>query len=167
MDSIKVSAIAVLAVLAALAAGAQPGTPEDRPAAGAPVTVAIRADKKTYSQRDPITLTLTAKNPGKSPVKLMFNSGMKYDFEIRKGKQPGGEAVWQWSRGRMFGQMILFSTLEPGKTLTFTEKFQPGEPAGDGKPLPTLEPGTYTATGFLALGGRAPRPMARTTFVVK
>jgi hypothetical protein len=63
--------------------------------------------------------------------------------------------------------MITYSTIDPGKSLTFVQTFAPGAPSGEGKPNATLEPGTYTATGILALAGRAPRPMASATFTVK
>ncbi len=138
-----------------------------QPPATAPVAVSLRTDKKAYHPKDPVKLTFTVKNPSKLPAKLNYSSGMKYDFEIRKGKTPVGEKVWQWAHGRMFAQMILQTTLEPGKQLVFTETFTPGEKDPLGKPTPCLEPGTYTATAVLALMGRAPRPMAQTTFTVK
>jgi hypothetical protein len=153
--------------VAILAGGAQPGAPAGDPSSSAPVAVSIKTDKKSYGPKDPIKLTMTVKNPGKSPVRLMFTSGMKYDLEIRKGKTRNGASMWQWSRGRMFTQMISNTTLDAGKTLTFAEAYAPGERGADGKPGPELEPGTYTATAVLATSGRTPRPMASTMFTVK
>lgn len=168
MISEKVLAVAACFCSAALAAFAQPERPAGSgPAASAPVTVSVRSDKKSYGPKDPIKLVLTARNAGKTAVKLMFSSGQKYDFEIRKGKTPSGERIWQWSAGRMFTQMVTWSTLQPSKSLTFTETFTPGETGPDGKPVKALDPGTYTATGIVATGGRTPRAMASTTFVVK
>ena len=161
--------MATLLCAAAGCARSQPIPPPGGapPAQGAPVVVSLRTDKKTVHSKDPVKLTLTVKNPSSTPVRLTFNSGMKYDYEIRKGKAPTGEKVWQWSKGRMFIQMILDSILEPGKSIVFTESYVPGAKDGDGKPLPELTPGTYTATGILTLSGRAPRPMASTTFTVR
>ena len=151
-----------------LGAGSQSTPPsEEGPATAGPVAVTLRSDKKIYGVKDAVKLTFVVKNPSKIPVKLTFSSGMKYDFEIRRGKTPSGEKVWQWAKGQMFAQMFLFSTLEAGKSMKFVEKFVPGEMRGDGKPSPELSPGTYTATAILELSGRAPRPMARTTFTVK
>ena len=162
--------VGVALLCGAIAASCQPPpkTPTEPPTTSAtPVTVSIATDKKTYTAKDPIKLTLTARNPLRTPVKLTFNSGMKYDFEIRKGKAPSTVRVWQWSHGRMFFQMITYVTVEPGKKLVYSETFTPGDKGPDGKPLPSLEPGTYTATAILALSGRAPRPMASATFTVK
>ena len=169
MVTSRLIVIAGILYLAAFDAAAQPVPPHaaGQPAAAAPVAVSVRTDKRVYLRRDPIKLTFTVKNPSKSPVKLNFANGMKYDFEIRKGKMPSGDRVWQWSHGRMFFQMVILTTLESGKQLTYAETFAPGENGLDGKPIPVMEPGTYSATAILALSGRAPRPMARTTFVVK
>jgi hypothetical protein len=149
-------------------AGQQPSPEPGGFAIGAnPVAVTLATDKKTYAAKEPVKLTLTAKNPSRVPVRLTFNSGMKYDFEIRKGKAPSGDRVWQWSRGRMFIQMVTFATVLPGKTLVFSETLTPGENGPDGKPVAELMPGTYTVTATLALPGRAPRPRASTTFTMK
>ena len=153
--------------MAAVGGAAQPEPAGGIGGVGTPVVGTLRLDKKAYAPTDKIKLTITFKNTSKSEVKLMFNSGMKYDIEIRKGKSTTGEVVWQWSRGRMFIQMITNNTLEPGKSLTFTEIYNPTEKTADGKPGHALDTGTYTATGILALGGRAPRPRAQATFNVK
>ena len=160
---------AALVCCAALAVRAQPVPPAggSRGRSTHPVSLILRADKKSYGEKDPIKLTLTAKCPAKTPVKLTFSSGMKYDFEIRKGKAPSGEKVWQWSRGHMFTEMVTNTTLDPAKPLSFSETFAPGEQGADGKPVPQLEPGVYRATGILTISGRAPRPMASTTFTVR
>jgi len=165
LQTIAAAAILLTPVLASLAQDTPPGGAP--PAPGAPVSVSLAADKKSYGAKDPVKLTLTAKNTKSMPAKLMFTSGMKYDFEIRKGKAAAGEKVWQWSKGRMFPQMVQTVTVEPGKSLVFKETYTPGDKDAMGKPLPELAPGTYTATGILAIGGRMPRPMASTVFTVK
>lgn len=144
-----------------------PASAGRKPAAGAPVTAKVTLDKRSYSVHSPIKLMLTARNTSREPVKMIFSSGMKYDFEIRSGKTPTGEQKWQWSRGRMFTMMVQFSTLEPGKSLIFSETYSPGAAGPDGKPLPDLAPGDYTAVGVLTVSGRAPRPIGTTTFTVK
>jgi len=161
----RFAAFAGVLCLAMAGAAAQPEPPGRAPAA-TPLAASVQTDKKTYRGKDPVKLTFTVKNPTKSPVKLMFG-GMKYDFEIRKGKSPSGEKIWQWSQGRMFAQIVTQTTLDPGKQLTYTETFTPGENGPTNKLIPALDPGIYTATGILTLIGRAPRPMAHTTFTVK
>jgi len=168
MKYFKIAATAGLLLTPILASMAQTTPPGGgAPGAGTPVSVSVTADKKTYQAKDPIKLTLTVKNTKSMPVKLLFSSGMKYDFEIRKGKGTTGERVWQWSKGRMFIQMLQEVSLEPGKSLVFSETYTPGNKDGYGKPLPELAPGTYTGTGILAISGRMPRPMASVGFTVK
>ena len=167
-----ISRLVVSAGLLCMSAFGACGQPEPLGAGGGPpattpVVVRLATDKKVYTRKDPIKLTLTVKNTSKSPVKLVIASGMKYDFEIRKGKTAAGPNVWQWSRGRMFAQMIMQMTMEPGKKQVYSETFAPGENGPEGKPVLALEPGTYTAAGVLEVSGRAPRPMAMTTFEVK
>lgn len=163
--------VALAAILCGTACCVQsqepPGPGSGPPAVSTPVGVKLQADKKTYNAKDPIKLTLTVTNPGTTPVKLMFGSGMKYEFEIHKGKTAAGEKVWQWSRGRMFTQMVTFTTLDAGKKLEFSEKYVPGDKGADGKVQAQLAPGTYTAVGILQLSGRAPRPSNVTTFTVR
>jgi Intracellular proteinase inhibitor len=159
------AALVMVAVISPIASNGQveptlPAKPVPPPGISIPVAVSVAADKKTYTTKDPIKLTLTAKNTGKKEVRLTFNNSMKYDFEIRKGKGTTGEKIWQWSHMRLFAQMVSFTSLDPGKTLTFSETYTPGEKGPDGQPLPSLAPGTYTASAILAIGGRAPRPSA-------
>ena len=155
--------LAALPVLSQIA----PSKDEARPSVATPVALTLRTDKKQYAAKDPIKFTITAKCPAKTPVKLMFGSGMKYDIEIRKAKAPATEKVWQWMRGRMFIQMVTFTTVSPDKPLVFNETFTPGEKGADGRVIAELTPGTYTATAVLALSGRAPRPTTSVTFSVR
>ncbi len=161
-----------MAAILCVAAVGLPGQPERSspgvsPGASLPVSVTIRTDKKTYGPMDPIKLNMFVKNGSKLPAKLTFTSGMKYDFEIRKGKAQSAERVWQWSRGHMFTQMVTSTTMQPGKTMAFSESYVPAEMGPDGKPVAALEPGAYTVTAILTTSGRTPRPMASTTFAVK
>jgi hypothetical protein len=158
---------AVLVCAGALSAQQPAPAPDVPPVVATPVGVAVSTDKKTYTPKETIKLTLTAKNSTNLPVKLTFNSGMKYDFEICKGKTSSGDKVWQWSRGHAFFQMVTYATLQPGKTLVYSETFTPAVTGPDGKPVAELAPGTYTATATLALMGRAPRPRSSITFTVK
>ncbi|HLJ56838.1 MAG TPA: BsuPI-related putative proteinase inhibitor [Chthonomonadaceae bacterium] len=164
-----VAAAAALAITTAVA-GAQPpkGQPGPPTRSEPSLTVSLRTDKKTYSTKDPIKFTLTAKNDTKSAIKVIFPSGMRYDFEIHKGAQASGEKLWQWARGRMFAQLVTQTTVEPGKQLVYSETFTPGEKGPVGKPEPTLAAGSYTALAVLHAGiGRTAQPTVQTPFTVK
>jgi hypothetical protein len=163
---------AAFAVLAAslAAGGALAQTGDESAGSGAhrmpgagvqvPVAVSIKTDKKTYAANDPIKMTIIAKNPSKQTVNLPFATGQKYDIEIRRGKEPNGERVWQWSRGKMFTMIVTSQAVAPGKALTYKQTYDPAKE----KPL---MPGTYTVRAVLTTSGRAPRPYGVTTLTVK
>lgn len=127
-----------------------------------PLALTVTTDKKTYAAGTVIQMTLTAKNTTAAPMNLNFNSGQQYDFALREGTKPDGKIVWQWAKGRMFAQMMGNKKLEPGKSLTFTETYDP-------KALPAtseaLKAGTYTLTATLATFGT--RPFASTQVTIK
>src|SRR5438270_710054 len=110
--SFVIAAVLLMAAFGAAAQSEAPGAAA-RPQAAPPVAVTLRTDKKVYAKKDPIKLIFTVKNASKSLVNLNIASGMRYEFEIHKGKSPAGERVWQWSRGRMFTQMIQQITMQP------------------------------------------------------
>lgn len=171
MTRVPWSALAVVAVsLLTGGAWAQIGSsPVEGPVTGhgvpgavvqVPVAVNLKTDKKTYAPNEPIKMTINVKNTTKQTVKLPFASGQKYDIEIRRGKERNGEKVWQWSRGRMFAMMLSTLPVPPGKTIIFTETYDPAKE----KPL---TPGTYTITATVTTRGRTPRPYDIETIIVK
>lgn len=170
------TAIALAACLAlgvACAQSAPPGPkqipsgPAAAPEVSVPVVLKVKTDKKLYRTKEPVKMTLTAKNTGKSKVSLNFSSGQRYDFVISRGKGASMQTVWKWSQNRMFPMMIDTVSLEAGKSLTFTETCAPGEKGADGKPIPEMSPGTYTVSAILTTMGRTPRPMTSTTIQIK
>ena len=130
------------------------------------VELKLKTDKKSYSDSDAIKITFTIKNKQKEEASISFSDGQKYDFELRKGKDMKAEKVWQLAKGRMSIMVVTTSKIAPGKELTFTETYKPGEKGGDGKPLPKLTAGTYSLTGVLRTVGRTPRPIKTITFQV-
>ena len=127
-----------------------------------PLELSVTTDKKTYAVGTTIKITLAAKNTTSQTMNLNFSSGQRYDFTLREGVKPDGKIVWQWAKGKMFAQMMSTQKLEPGKSLTFTETFDPKTAAAEGG---TLKAGTYTLTATLAVFGE--RPSATTQVVVK
>lgn len=63
-------------------------------------------DREIYSSSDTLKARLTIRNstgdPG-DPGLLSFSSGQTYDLEIRDEQ---GQAVYQWSRGKTFPQIV-------------------------------------------------------------
>jgi hypothetical protein len=130
--------------------------------ASPPMTVTLRTDKKTYTPRDKIRLTLTLTNRTKENIELIFSSGQQYDFEIRKGKEGKGEQVWLWSQGQMFLQAFTKSVVPPDKPQVYKAEFDPAQSRRG-----TLKPGTYTVVGIVTTSGRQPRPQATTVITIR
>lgn len=138
-----------------------PAPPEPK-APVAPVVLSVTTDKKLYHAGEPIKMTLTVKNATASEANLMFATTQKYDFAIRRGKKPDAPVLWQWSKGTMFGQILMTRSLPAGKTLTFTETLDPVA-----KHVP-LTPGDYTLRATLAtFGPPASRPAATVPFRIR
>jgi hypothetical protein len=70
-------------------------------------------------------------------VVLHFPTSQSYDFTVRN---PEGGLVWQWSRGRMFAQMLAQKALKSGDAYTVSAEW----------PIPAdLAPGLYQVSGAL------------------
>jgi hypothetical protein len=110
--------------------------------------LSLTADRRVYSVREPVALTLTVANPGRSPVTLQFPSSQQYDFEVRRA----GQVVWRWSAGRMFAQALTSLTLGAGEQRVFTQSWN----QQDNNDQP-VAPGAYEAAATLTTMGR-PRP---------
>jgi hypothetical protein len=130
-----------------------------------PVSVRVSTDKKVYAAGEPIRLTLTAKNITKEALHVVFNTGQRYDFEIRRGAKPDYSLVWQWSRGMMFTMMVSSETLQPGKALVYNLTYDP-KAAGHARVAP-LAPGVYNVVGTLTIGQPVAMPHDFVTFRVK
>lgn len=130
------------------------------------LALTVKTDHPTYPADSAVKFTLTAKNTTHQDMALGFRSGQRYDFELFRSNSAKGEKIWQWSKGRMFADMLSSTTLKPGKSLAFTETYRSG---GDG--MPALAPGVYTVGATLKSVSKSvpstPLPSAYTTFHVK
>ncbi|MCU9615074.1 BsuPI-related putative proteinase inhibitor [Caldibacillus lycopersici] len=63
-----------------------------------------------------IAIDFTAENTSGNPITLSFTSGQEYDFLVYNGNN---ELVYQWSKGRMFLQVIKEVTLENGDKINY------------------------------------------------
>jgi intracellular proteinase inhibitor BsuPI/copper amine oxidase-like protein len=122
-------------------------------AAGGPLMITLRTDKKEYRAGEPVQLTLEARNTSGAPVTLQMSSGQKYDFEVARGDT----VVWKWSDDRMFTQALVDMTVAPNQTLVYRETWN--QRSREGR---AVEPGEYTLTGYLTTRNLS-LPKARVT----
>jgi len=87
-----------------------------------------------------LTVRFTLRNTTTTPVNLDFNTGQQYDVVIRDSS---GRALYQWSLGILFAQVISRLTVGPGE-----KNFVLAVPLGDraGQPFPA---GRYTLEVWL------------------
>ena len=101
-----------------------------------------KAEVKLVTQFDVQTrgrtaeFALTIKNVGNKHAELDFSNGQAYDFVV---VDSAGRAVWQWSSGRMFTQLVQNKQLGSGETLRVSETWK----------KPAVAPGKYTVVATL------------------
>lgn len=144
-------------LLAACAGGPEADGPAERTVPEPPATMepdlelTLETDREVYAPGDPVTLVLTLTNRGNEPVTLEFSDAQRYDFRILDA---GGEAVWRWSEGYAFAQMLGQERLASGEAREWLERYE--------GPIP---PGEYTARGTVPATDR--RLQAETSFRVR
>jgi hypothetical protein len=57
-------------------------------------------------------------NPTRGPVRIEFNSGQRYDFDVGT---LAGERVWQWSADRSFIGALGSEELRAGESVEYSE----------------------------------------------
>lgn len=82
---------------------------------------------------DSVTFHFHVRHDGTDPVEVRFRSAKFADIAVLDD----GEAVWRWSDGQMFAQMMQTETFDPGQMETF--EFEWPDPA----------PGDYEAVASL------------------
>jgi len=92
------------------------------------VDIFLEADKATYTQGEPVTLTLRVVNRSPQLVSLHFCDAQRCDFIVQ---DPQGQQVWRWAAGRVFAQVLGEDTLQPAVgeltyRTTVREHFPPG-----------------------------------------
>jgi hypothetical protein len=83
-----------------------------------------------------VRLTLHITNAADRPIELRFPSGQTHDFAILDASTT---EVWRWSAERLFTQAIQTRALGVGESVTYEERWTPGNTAG-----------AFTAVGKLA-----------------
>lgn len=75
----------------------------------------VAADLTATETDGGFVFALTVHNDGNDPISMQFSDAQRVEFTAERD----GEIVWQWSRGRMFGQALGTVELAPGETATF------------------------------------------------
>ncbi len=99
-------------------------------------TVEVREATLTTATR--FTLKLCNQNPNE--VTRSFNSGQRYDFEVKRGP----DLVWRWSDDQVFTQVTGQETWKPNECKTWAEEWN-GQTSSGSSALP----GQYHVTGVL------------------
>jgi len=68
---------------------------------------------------DSIEMQIEIANTSDKLVTFTHSSGLKYDFVLTDSD---GNELYKWSEGKAFTMMVTQSTLEPGKSIIYTEK---------------------------------------------
>src|SRR5262249_28084356 len=118
-------------VVAVLSLPRPPGSAATTPS----FSLTLATDKATYQRGERIGMTLRLTSATET-VRLEFPTSQRFDFTLRDAR---GARVWQWSEGRMFGQVLGSETLGPARTqIVYDAEFQ-GE----------LPPGRYQLEGAI------------------
>jgi hypothetical protein len=92
----------------------------------------------------PITLVVTIRNRAAAARTLTLSTSQSHECIV---SDAGHKVVWRFSGGRMFAQVIIDLTLEPGESRSFTSTWDQTD--AKGKPVP---PGDYEAVGLVPGG---------------
>ncbi len=103
--------------------------------------VALSTRKPTYRAGESITMILRVASQTSEDVRLQFASSQRFDFTIRDAS---GTAVWRWSEGQAFLQVVGVETLGPGRSsITYQAEY-----GGN------LTPGRYSLEGTVVARNR-------------
>jgi len=118
------------------------------------LSMGLALDHPVYASATSAALTarLSILNSTSDPVSLTFSTTQRYDLEILDDK---GKPVYQWSKGRAFGQV--------GSTVSFQNETDYVITV----PLAGVAPGNYVAHGWLTAAGPSLAYSASASFQVK
>lgn len=68
-----------------------------------------------------LNLELVIANNTKNAVTISHTSGQKYDFTLLDADK---KEIYRWSAGRMFTEALAETVIQPGESVTFTEKLE-------------------------------------------
>ena len=88
-----------------------------------------------------IRLTLTLRNSGKQPVRVMLGGRPPSDFVVTA---TDGAEVWRWSTDQVIQAILEMKTLQPDEQLQYSAEW----PARDNRGT-LVSPGSYVVRGVL------------------
>jgi hypothetical protein len=83
------------------------------------IVCTLATDKAVYGVEDPVDLTLTVTNTGKTDAKFSFPTNQEYDFVVKRGET----LIAKWSLGQTFIQGGVDLILAAGKSFTFNTRW--------------------------------------------
>ena len=98
------------------------------------------ASSLEISVKNGVSLAFHATNRDTRRVELVFPSGQTHDFAILDAS---GREVWRWSKDRLFTQALQNRVLEPSETLTYEERWTPGDLRGTFVAVATLRSSSH------------------------
>lgn len=143
----------LLAATAALGLALIPIVPIDRKGGGGDmvahavspvdsgVGVWVFTDQAVYPSGAPVAFTMVVLNRTSEEITLQRNSGQVFDFEVRRGDNPG-KVVWNWAHGRFFTMALGTEVLPPGIPRVYTVIWDRRDNVGN-----EVEAGSYTVRG--------------------
>ena len=118
------------------------------------LSTGLALDHAVYAAASSAVLTarLSILNNTSDPVTLTFATSQNYDLQIFDSE---GKSVYQWSKGKAFGQIVTTVSFQNEKDYIITV------------PLAGIAPGTYVARGWLTPTGAPQAYSASTGFQIK
>ena len=106
---------------------------------------------ESFGREEKINLVVTIRNRSDSNQTLTFPTAQTHDCTV---STPDGEPIWNWSKGRMFAQVLTELTLKAGEEKRYVQAWD--QICDDGT---AAKPGRYTAVGSIT----ATAPGAKST----
>jgi hypothetical protein len=132
---------APVALASMIPVSSKPAVERPRRLSSARAEVKLTSHLKVDVRSDEVRFALNVRNIGGKHAELDFQNGQTHDFVV---VDSAGRAVWQWSRGRIFTQMVQNKQLGSGESLQLDESVtRHAIPSGRYTAVATLNSSNY------------------------